>query len=345
MGFSLRDSEQFTPFFLGPTAQATLQEFIDIDVRVQDLARILRGNKTYLQIFRNFVGQKVKEPAEEDPSPLRAPRPTPTRRLVGLLGMIGSRNLILSLRMNEVVRGEFPFNAEGILEIKPGDYLKLALQAEEFFARNQIQYGETAFAAGVLYDWINFVLKEKGHYPSLEPYFQETWKQAFRAGVIAFELAKRVPGQLPPHSLAATTLAPAGKLLLAAAVGPAYGELLAQAKANAKLDPLAKLLQERQAFGTSYEEVTAQALGYFSVFRGYGPVIRRFREPYLLKNDPAHEAQAHLILLAESAANLRSLPPAENDPSLLKLAPRSQRALKLSPAATLTALKAAAAYR
>jgi hypothetical protein len=345
MGFSLRDSERFFPLHLGATAHATLQEFIDIDVRTEDLARILRANKPYLRLFREFVGQRVREKEEPEPNGAR-PRPTPTRRLVGLLGMIGSRNLILTLRMNEAVRGSFPVNEEGTLEVKTSAFLKCAQQAEDFFARNRLPYGETAFAAGLLFDWINLALKEQGHYPNLEQFFQETWKEAFRAGVIAFELAKEVPGQLPQRCLPALTCAYAGKLLLAAGLGVAYRDFLHAQKADPRLDPLARLVQERAAFGTSYEEVAAQAAAYFSVFKPYAPTIRRLREPYLLKGgDAAHEAEARVLLLSESAAGLRALPNSEKDGALAELSPRSRAALKLEPARLLAALKRASAYR
>ena len=117
--FSFQDSELFVPLRIGRTARETLQEFIDIDVTASDLTRILDNNQTYRDLFFRFVNQKTAKaekpkPAVEvkdgqaAPVPEKEAPPSPTHRLIGLLGMLGSRNLILALRIHRLMNGKFP---------------------------------------------------------------------------------------------------------------------------------------------------------------------------------------------------------------------------------------------
>ncbi|RZA07413.1 MAG: hypothetical protein EOP11_07760 [Proteobacteria bacterium] len=351
-GLSLKDTDRFLPLNLGATAHATLQRFIDIDVSAEDLVQILRADRRYQALFREFVDQKIKvrEPGDEEASdgvkPKVEKKRTPTHRLIGLLGMIGSRNLILALRMNEAVAGEFPRGAEGKLDLKAADYLKCGPQAEEFFQRNRIAYPETAYAAGVYFDWIYLKLKAQGSLPKLEPFFQQTWKTALRAGLIAYELAKVVPGQLPQQCFPAMVAAYGGKLLLAESYGDAYVEFLKTQAGSIRLDSLSELILERENFGLSFEEVAAHALAHFSIFSGYAPAVRHAREPYLLRGlDTAHERQANILLIADRAAQSNKIPNGETDPSLALLGPRACRTLGISPARLIETLKKVAAYR
>lgn len=347
---SLKNTDRFMPLLLGPTAHGALQEFIDIDVTADDLVRLLRADKPYKQLFARFVKKKIRyrAPGEEEEKKgekgeKKAAPPTPTHRLVSLLGMIGSRNLIISLRMHEAVYGTFPEDQEGNLDIKASDYLKTAMQFEEFFQRNRLEYPETAFAAGVLFDWLILSLRQTGNHKKLEPFVQSTVKTALRAGALAYELARRLPGQLPKQSMPAAMIASAGLLLLADAAPETFPAEFKAIDDNKRLDAEARLILERARWGLSYEEASAQALHYFSVFRPFAPVVRRSREPYVLKDaDPAHYAQANLLLLTGELNRLGKIP---SEAELSAVAPLAQAALRLKPAVILEALRKAATYR
>jgi len=128
-GFSFKDTSLFLPLRLGPTARDTLQEFVDIDVTAEDLVRILHRNHAYGDLFARFVNQKTQPRRAKEqtkPGSTEAPKPpvpdSPTHRLINLLGMIGSRNLILALRMHKALEGRFPISEEGAVELKASDY-------------------------------------------------------------------------------------------------------------------------------------------------------------------------------------------------------------------------------
>jgi hypothetical protein len=348
---SLRDTDRFLPFNLGPTAAGALQEFIDIDVTADDLVRLLQQNRAYHELFSRFVQKKMRrrDPDDEDSdekSKLPAPVKTGvTHRLVGLLGMIGSRNLILCLRMNRAIYGSFPLDESGNLDIKTSQFLKYSVQAEEYFQRNGLEYSETAYAAGMFYDWISFLAKKNGSFKRIEPLLDITWKQSFRAGVMAFELARRVPGQVPKVAMAAAILAPAGKIIQAEAEA-ACGENFKAWEADRRLDPAAKLILEREKHGFAAEEVSAHALIFFSVFRDLGPIVRHYREPYVhLGRNKNYFLESTLVQLAHTLAAASRIPNGEADAQWAELAPEARKDLGLTASQSEAAMRAAANYR
>lgn len=337
-GLSLRDTDRFRPLRLGPTARNTLQEFVDIDVTASDLAGILRRNQAYRNLFARFVHAKIKPKAAEGEAP---PKDSgPVHRMIGLLGMIGSRNLIVSLRMHKAVTGQFPVDEAGEVNVKASDYVKRATEAEDTFARLKLEHGESAYAAGCLYDWLARLTAARGADKSVEALVNEQWKKALRAGLVAHHLAEELPGFSPKQTVPAAMLPAAGKILLAEA-HPTYAAWDA-AQAERALPPAAALLAERQRFGLSHEEVAAHALHYFDLFWALSPVVRHYREPYALKGlDAANYSLAALTLVAHTLGSAWKIP-ADNDPALAKLlAHPSVKHFKLKPSAIVRVMKSA----
>lgn len=318
----------FLPFWLGPTARNTLQEFIDIDVTASDLVRILHQNQMYEGLFYRFVDQKQspkpkekkKVVKQEEKKPEEPPPPLKplmgTHRLIGLLGLLGSRNLIVALRMHKAIEGKFPFNESGDLEIIASDYLKMALELEETFLRNKMDYSETAFAVGYYLDWC-LRSQAKAKDKKLEAYFQEVSKRAIRTGIIAYLLAQSNPRLSPKQALMGGALAHTGKLHMAlnyTSGDDNYADFEPQLDKNAAIPVLGKLLLEREFFGFSHEEIGAQSLHYFDVFKPLIPAVRYYREPYCLKGaDQTNYALASVLWLADQMARTWRVPD-EKDP-------------------------------
>ncbi len=313
--FSFQETGLFLPLRLGRTARETLQEFIDIDVTAGDLVRILNANQAYRDLFFRFVSQKTAKTEKTESGPETKDKVSPTHRLIGLLGMLGSRNLILALRIHRLAEGRFPITNENQVEIQAGDYLKHALEAEELLQRNKLEYSETAYAAGVYYDLcLRLYQKEKG-FKELEPHFKRTWQRAMRTGLIAYFLAECVQGYSPKTAVAAGMLAHAGKMHLAVWLQEAgYVNFEKDLDTNPKLPALACMLMERNKFGVVQEEVGAHTLRYFDVFKSFIPVVRSFREPYCLKGiDAAGHGLAVILWLADAMARSGKIPVDEQD--------------------------------
>ncbi len=325
--FSFQETNLFLPMRLGRTARETLQEFIDIDVSASDLVRILNENQAYRDLFFRFVNQKTAKPVKakapvvaKDGEAKVVAEPeepqSPTHRLISLLGMLGSRNLILALRIHRLAAGRFPITLEGEVDIQASDYLKQALEAEDLLNRNKLPYSETAYAAGVYFDLCRRVYDKDDQLKKLEDYFKKTWQRAVRVGTIAYFLAERVEGYTPKTALAAGMLSQGGKLHLAVwKSAENYAEFEEKLDSIPELTPISRMLLEREKFGVNFEDVGAHTLRYFDVFKGLASVVENFREPYCLRgNDPAGHGLCILLWLADAMARTWKIPADEKDP-------------------------------
>lgn len=336
--FSLENTDQFVALRIGNTVRETLQEFVDIDVTAADLVRILRKNQAYRELFSRFVNQKTKSVDAAD-SKDGSPPPTPTHRLIGLLGMMGSRNLIVALRMHKQFEGKFPINEDGNVEIQVGQYVKRASELEETFLKAKLEYSEVAYSAGVYFDWVQGSLAKHPQFKkTLEPYCQEVWNQAYRTGILSYFLAKQVQGVSPKFALAAGFLLHGGKLFLAAA-HPEYPEWEKSAT-NPKLTVHGKKILELERFGWNFEEVSSHLLFYFDLYSSLREVISLSREPYLAKGkDPSLYKFASVLLLAQVMAAAWKIPANEKDPMIQEWAHPSLKQLKLSPTKLIQVMK------
>lgn len=342
IGLEQRYTSNFAPLMLGKTARDTLQEFIDIDVTADDLVRILNYNQTYRNLFSRFVQQRsAKQTDSKDGS-------SPTHRLIGLLGMIGSRNLILSLRMHKVSEGKFPISEDGKVDLKTSDYLKQSLEIEETFLRNKLEYSETAFAAGVYYDWIFHASKKYTSFKKLEPYFNDVWKRALKTGYLAYFLAEKIPGLSPKTAVAAGILSQLGKIHMALYFPegkdsfPTFDESCKEAKISGP----SKLILERAKFGFSQEELGAYSLFYFDVFADLFNAVRAHREPYTLKGaDKNNYLLATTISLADAMAESWKIPADEKDPVFQEWNTASVKNLKLRSSILIDVMKRAMTLR
>lgn len=329
----------YLPLRLGPTARDTLQEFIDIDVSADDLVRILNRNQAYRDLFSRFVNKKTGKQKKKEGE--AEPEDSPTHRLIALLGMIGSRNLILSLRMHKNAAGSFPVSEEGTVDLKASEYLKRAMETEELFLRNKFEYSETAFAAAAYYDWF---LRTQANHPAFkkqEPYLIDIWKRALRAGLIAYQLAGKVAGCPPRYALAGGFLSQAGRMHMALRFGADYSDFETSLDGQ-KLNHVSRLLLEREKFGLAQEEMGAYSLFFYDVFLELEPSLRFFREPYCLKGaDHGHYSLALVISLADSMARSWKIPNDEKDPAIQEWSAPWTKELRLRPPALIDAMRAA----
>jgi hypothetical protein len=342
-GFSFKDTDRFLPLRLGATARDTLQEFIDIDVSAEDLVRILNRNQAYKDLFSRFVNQKTRKSSGEKEKDEESV--SPTHRLISLLGMLGSRNLILSLRMHKATAGSFPVKEDGSIDIKASDYVKFGLECEELFLRNNLDYSETAYAAGVYFDWLKRALSTHPSFKKgLEAYCDRVSKRALRCGILAYFLAQNVQSLHPKQALAAGMLMHGGKLVLAGAFED-YSAAETQME-ESNVPSIFRLLKEREFYGAGFEEAASQSLYYFDVFRTLAPAVRQTREPYTLKGgDHVQYDLASLLYLAECMGRSWKIPAGEKDPLFTEWAHPSLKHLKLSAVTLTQVMKMAMAVR
>ncbi len=334
------------PLRLRPTARDTLQEFIDIDVTNDDLVRILNNNHAYRDIFERFVQKKIRRTSTDEKKDGDKDS-TPTHRLIGLLGMIGSRNFILTLRMLRSVTGKFPIQEDGSVDVKTSEYLKCCMDMEELFQRNNYNYSETAYAAGYFYDWIIFLARQRDDFKKLEEYLKQNWKVAVRAALAAHHLSERVGGfTFLKYASAGAICCYSGKALMAFMFPgdeetPNWVEFVTKNQAIESGFPKAFQVLEQDTFGLTHEECASAAIYAFDVFKGFSSAIRYYREPYYLEHGDKNLHHFALLLnIACDMARVWRMPNDEKDPLITEWM-KSAAPLKLKPKQLLEAIRAA----
>ncbi|HEY8280423.1 MAG TPA: HDOD domain-containing protein, partial [Bdellovibrionota bacterium] len=228
------------------------------------------------------------------------------------------------------------------IEISPGDYLKRAMEAEDLYVRNKLEYSESAYAAGVYFDLCFHRYSKNNGLKKLEPYFKAVWGRAVRTGTVAYFLGEKVQGITPKTAMMAGMLAHAGKLHLAA-----WFESQKYAEFEEKMDKqdipvLGRMMLERDMFGVAQEDVGAHTLRYFDIFKSLAPAVANFREPYNLRGaDPANHALAVTVHLADAMARTWKVPPDEKDPIFSEWSYPGLGALKIRRSTLIEVLKRA----
>lgn len=327
------------PLRLGPTARETLQEFIDIDATAEDMVRIFRQNPAYRHTLERFVSLKApaalkadadteaaangdsQEKKDEEEKNKRPKHLTPTYRLISLLGLLGTRNFILALRIFKATTGKFPEEVKGKWNFAPPEYLKKCLEIEEFCFTHKLLYVETSYAAAYMYDWIGAMAKNHPQARALVPFVDQCWKTGQRAGVVAYGIAERYPNfAFLKFAMASGILHNVGRALMAvtfADATPSYVDFATRLDKVTGLPRLAYALQERAAFQVSANEVSSLAMRSFSVFNPIGQALHYQNEPYNLKPvDKNLYLLAATLQLSSAMASAWRIPTDDKDPLL-----------------------------
>ena len=318
-GLSLPETfdSHFLRLRLGPTARNTLQEFIDIDVSTEDLVRILDQNPAFRAIFYRFVNKKLPAATSLEQTKSENASHGTTHRLISLLGMIGSRNLILAIRMARCVDHRFPINEKGDVDVQATELLKNSLALEDLFQRKKLPYPETAFALGCYYDWFMYGQKSNHQMKTLETSCKEILKRAHRNAMIAYTLASQVKDISPKFAMAGGFLLQMGKIHMAFRYHhPGSKNFVDFDKRNNEkpfYTQTARVRMEKSLFGVTHEEMASYSLFFYDTFKPIWQPILHYRTPYLLKgSDPVLYKLAVLLSLAESMTRNWTIPTDEN---------------------------------
>jgi hypothetical protein len=260
-----------------------------------------------------------------------------------MLGMLGTRNLILALRLFRLTHGKFPIGPEGEVELTASQLLKRALAVEDLFTRNKLEYSETAYACALAYDMGELQLGKVLPAKHAEPFAQKTWDRGLRTGLIAYALASRIPGLPQKQALAAGFFTHLGRLLLAKRFPDgkqSYPEFDERLDDDKLLTPVARALRERDFYGVAQEELGSHSLRYMHLFPELIPVVRYFREPYCLKGlDRENYRFALLMWLASCMARSWKIPADEKDPVFQEWSTPGLESLKISKASLIATMK------
>lgn len=301
---------KFPYLTLGETATDVLQRFVNVDVTTSSLADALKRNQLYRAGVESYVEQRLGSRAHQnDESGSTGSTESSLTYCIQLLGMLGTRNLISSLRQVRSFGQEWPFKgapkaAEGDKpapkpkagtaekKFQPDEYLKFALKAQEFCQSYQVDYAEgSGFASGLVFDYLRMLITMTGKKnPAVAKYFEESWRDAVKTAFLTSRLASRVKGfGYAKYGFAAGLMLTAGKLLICIDRARESGsEWLEFEKSAEKIPELGRRevrhLQERERFGFTHQEIAAMALQYFTVLKPIAPAVGWCHTPFYLKN-------------------------------------------------------------
>lgn len=166
-------TEVYPRISLAATSYQTLEAFINVDVTAEKIGSYLTKNQYYEDMYLRVIQALGRE---ELPS---------TNAAVVLLGMQRSRNFIVALQLFRTVYQKHPeVSAEGKLDFKPEDYLKFALKTEETAVNMKDRYADTAYAAGLIFDYLNEIAVAKELDESVQSYIAGVYGNGLKAAKV-----------------------------------------------------------------------------------------------------------------------------------------------------------------
>lgn len=284
-----------------------LEAFINVDVTAEKIASYLQANPYYEDMFMRVIAA------------LGRPELPGINASVVLLGMQRSRNLILAMQLFRSVFDQHPeVSADGKLNFKAETYLKYALKTEEVTQQLKDKYGDIAFAAGLLFDYLEQYAIKKQLDARVLNFISTTYAHGLRAGKVARDLAP-VLHDFPyvKHMLAAGMIHDVGKIVMAI-FEPTAMDFYEKCAARDVPRPIRHAM-ERERFGVTHDILGMLCCELFVVFRSVSRGVFFHHDAYLLKKrNPKAFALASLLSLSSNIANAFQAASGMADPILEK---------------------------
>lgn len=280
--------------------EEALTRFSRGDETVSDLERILGRSELYSQTIRRFV-----PPGPTGPGADAAP---PLSRAILLLGMNGTRTLVAAIKVL-VESGQLGLiEGESLGMLKPGDFVKRAVEAQNELDGLNSMASATGYASGLIFDLL-FALAErmKSDKPVDLGYIEGVWEQARKTAKVSHALARSLEGFSFQHlgyvSGLLLELGRALQMVLAAFQGKAsaWPVFEDQWSKRPSATDSARKIAEQTAFGVSPDELASLCARSTSIFKKLAPAIRRRSEPYFLGTKDRASFQLATILSASAS--------------------------------------------
>jgi HD-like signal output (HDOD) protein len=288
--------EKITPrLTLGDTSYSILKAFSNIDVTAEKVAQSLKSNHYYQYYFMQTIEGLSKR--TEVPSLDGA---------VVLLGMQGSRNLVIALQLLRTVRGggHAELDKDGKVKVAAKDTLRYALKAEEFLTSQKLPYADTGYAAGLIFDYLAALgaelVEDK---KKIANYVEQVFLHGMKTAQIAREINEALPeSSFTKYIFASALIHDVGKIAMAI-LDPAYFAFLDEVQKR-DAPRAVRDFAERKRFGVHHATLGGLICHYFRIFRPVEKAILHHHEPYLLRdlNRNLYQLSA-LISLSSNVAN------------------------------------------
>ncbi|MBI3544924.1 MAG: HDOD domain-containing protein [Deltaproteobacteria bacterium] len=295
-----------------------LEEFSDIDVTAEAVARIIQGN----QYLEHLLVNEIKALGMKENTPK-------LQGAIALFGMSRTRDFICALQILRQIGGRHPSaDKNGRSTLKPAEYVKFAQRTEELVSARLLKYPDTAYAAGLLFDRLLAIARENfGDPDGFVDYAAEIHKHGVRTALVAIELAKAMKATGSPlhgtfgsskYLFAACLIHDAGKLvleLLYPKTKPNAYAAFRQAVAEKPVSRAIRHFVEQSLFGYSHEHYSAQLAQHFQLFRPVERALLFHHDPYGARAAGKETHQLALLLaVASNVATTFRVPRDTADP-------------------------------
>lgn len=295
---------------LPDTSRKILEEFADLDVNAEAISKIVQHN----QYFEHMLLNEIKSLGLKENTPKLT-------AAIALLGMQRVRDFVCALQLLRMVGHRNPeIEADGKLKFKASDHIKFATRTEEYVNTHRMQYGDTAYAAGLMYDVMISVGQELYEAPkTYGEYVGEIYKHGMRSARIGVEIAKSFKSfSYSKFVFAGCLIHDIGKLaldLLFPSTSPDSYQAFRNELGKKPISREIRVFAEAKRFGLSHEYYSSQMAYYFGMFRSLERPILFHHDPYILKTvNKEMYLFAALIALSSNMASLPRIPKDTNDP-------------------------------
>jgi hypothetical protein len=299
-------------------ALGVIQGAGDENLRASAFAPLIHSDTRYRNYLfaQTFLADRMSEWFEENAK--NADRESVALdRTLGLLGKEPIRNLMACAHIDKIL-GTLDLSSvadpEKKISSRPSESIPFALEAEKTCMDKNWIFPETAFAAGIHYDWLSAIVKKKGGTPEDKSAIGGAFAEGVLTAKMAYVLGERTQEiKSGKYLFSAGILLPLGKAMMAClypkSASPSWSSFTADVEkaAEKRFDFLYFL--ERRKFPVSHAELGSLFVNFGAVLRVIEKAIYYYQEPDALQSiDPNLHQLSIMISLANRMALAKGAP-------------------------------------
>ncbi|HTL11428.1 MAG TPA: HDOD domain-containing protein [Bdellovibrionota bacterium] len=294
-------------FKFEPTTLHLLQVFSNTDERAVKVKGVLESNPYYRAQFLRHV---------ENNRGGRADAPSVDSAIV-LLGMENSRSFLASLQLQRTVMGgHVEWTKDGKLAAEPNSFVGFALRTDEALAERKDAYSNSAFSAGLVFDYLAQAVTKYAADPKKAGQFvDQVFAHGMKTAKVGMLLADQVPDfNLKKYVFAACLLHDVGKLILAI-LAQDYVDFYDETRKR-DLPRAVRQFAEEKRFGVGHPMLSAMVCRATGVHQPVEQAVFFHHNPIQLFRAGNRHAYtlSSLVCLASNVANQLRKPEGPNDP-------------------------------
>lgn len=299
-------NDYLLPLAPDPVAYGAIQAAADERVRAQELAPLIDQDAGYRGFLfaQTFLAERMSE-WQTDSKDLPNRNQILLERILGLLGKVPVRNLIACAHVERILGATQPVDEEAKISVVPSKIIPFALEAERVCQDNGWVSPESAFCAGLHYDWLAAVIKKRNGTPDDKSALSASFKEGLATAKTAYALGQHISEfELGKHLYAAGLLLPLGKAVMACLFPKSGGDKSWASfvrRCEGTGDHVFEYFQitESRRFPVTHAELSSLLVNFGALHRGLEKALCFYADPERLRRaDSALYQLASLLSVA-----------------------------------------------